>query len=111
MSEQFRISLHDIKLCSGGNPIPPVLRDSVEYLSKTEGLETCGIFRVSPSAIDLKKAVETANSGGKVDFGGDYHLAAALVKAFLRDLPEPILTFPNFFDIVVNFHRKCINSE
>jgi len=42
----------------------------------------------------MTEAVETFNSGQIPEFSKDHvHLAPALLKKFLRDLPEPLLTF------------------
>lgn len=35
----------------------------------------------------------------------DVHLAAVILKTFLRELPEPLLTYQLYNDIV-NFHSK-----
>lgn len=36
----------------------------------------------------------------------DVHLAAVILKTFLRELPEPLLTY-NLYDEVVTFHSEC----
>lgn len=51
-----------------------------------------GLFRRSPSSSLLRAAQEAYDRGNVVslDSFGDPHLAAVLLKKFLRDLPEPI---------------------
>ena len=46
-------------------------------------------------------------AGEEVDFFQmeDVHLAAVILKTFLRELPEPLLTYKLYND-VVNFHRE-----
>jgi len=41
--------------------------------------------------------------------GRDVHLAAVLLKSFLRELSEPLLTF-DLFDQVVGFHGESQKS-
>lgn len=38
----------------------------------------------------------------------DVHLPAVILKTFLRDLPEPLLTFGLYSD-VVNFYSECLS--
>nr|CAD7393530.1 unnamed protein product [Timema cristinae] len=42
------------------------------------------------------------NQGQPVDFGNDVHLAAVLLKTFLRELEEPIMTF-DLYDEITQF--------
>lgn len=46
-------------------------------------------------------------SGEEVNFGEmeDVHLAAVILKTFLRELPEPLLTYQLYNDII-NFQSK-----
>lgn len=55
----------------------------------------------------MKEAQAKANQGEVIDFRGDFHLAAVLIKAFLRELEEPILTF-DLFDEVMDFQSKSL---
>jgi Rho GTPase-activating protein 1 len=83
------------KTFGGEDTIPPVVRECVRYLEKT-GLEVVGIFRRSAGltqVLEIKKSVNRGNPLCLADYD-DPHIAAVLLKMFLRDLPEPLLTFP-----------------
>jgi Rho GTPase-activating protein 1 len=68
-------------------------------------LATDGLFRRSAQTGLVKEAQMKANQGEVLDFHNDFHLAAVLIKAFLRELEEPLLTF-ELFDEVMDFQSK-----
>lgn len=58
-----------------------------------------GLFRVPGNSIRQQALRELLNSGADVDLDtGDYHPhdAATLLKAFLGELPEPLLTHRHY---------------
>lgn len=63
-------------------------------------LATDGLFRRSASTVLVKECQAKANRGEVIEFNGDFHLAAVLIKAFLRELEEPLLTFDLFEEIM-----------
>ncbi|KAH9949804.1 Rho GTPase activation protein [Amylocystis lapponica] len=71
--------------------VPRVVKDCTQYLRQT-GLEDEGIFRRSPNSVLLKQVQQAYDRGQVVSLEtfGDPHLAAVLLKKFLRDLPTPI---------------------
>jgi len=81
--------------------IPMFLFSAMEYLVE-HGLETQGIFRHSTSKSREERAMleidqKFIDGGAKeatIDFGEfkDVHLAASLIKLYLRKLNEPLLT-------------------
>ena len=79
-------------------------------------LETEGLFRRSASVALVREVQSRINKGEFIDFqkefSGDYHLAAVMLKTFLRELKEPLMTF-DLFDDIINFQRNtlslCIN--
>ncbi|KAG5445044.1 Rho GTPase-activating protein 1, partial [Clonorchis sinensis] len=99
--QQFNVSLQFIKMNNGGRSIPIVLEDAVDYLREF-GLDTDGIFRRSVNVGRLRQLQDVYNRGEAVDLReyDDPHLAAALLKSFLRELTEPILTFELYDDIL-----------
>uniref|UniRef100_A0A673IBA0 Rho GTPase-activating protein 1-like n=1 Tax=Sinocyclocheilus rhinocerous TaxID=307959 RepID=A0A673IBA0_9TELE len=76
------------------------------------GLKTEGIFRRSANVSLVKDVKLKYNSGEEVSFSqlDDVHLAAVILKMFLRELPEPLLTYQLYNDIV-NFHNVDTESQ
>ncbi|XP_049512148.1 rho GTPase-activating protein 1 isoform X3 [Dermacentor silvarum] len=79
-TQQFRASLEHIKKHNNGDPIPNVVRDCVTYLDNDNGKYV---------NFDAYKNV---------------HVAAVILKTFLRELEEPLLTF-NLYDDVMSFQE------
>ncbi|KAI6122637.1 hypothetical protein EDD16DRAFT_746097 [Pisolithus croceorrhizus] len=71
--------------------IPRVARDAIQYIRES-GLDEEGLFRRSPSSSLLKQVQEAYDRGQIVSLQtfNDPHLAAVLLKKYLRDLPEPV---------------------
>ncbi|KAG9227227.1 hypothetical protein CCMSSC00406_0004234 [Pleurotus cornucopiae] len=71
--------------------VPRVVKDCIQFLRET-GMEDQGLFRRSPSSSMLRAAKDAYDRGHVVSLQtfGDPHLAAVLLKKYLRDLPEPI---------------------
>jgi Rho GTPase-activating protein 1 len=90
--KQFGVPLESVAMDE--DHIPRVLSTCVHLLEK-KGLEVVGIFRRTPATATIKTWKEQFNQGHEVDLDshGDPHLAAVLIKLFLRELPEPLLTF------------------
>ncbi|XP_072526466.1 rho GTPase-activating protein 19 [Salminus brasiliensis] len=69
----------------------------IEYLGKNLHVE--GLFRVPGNSIRQQALREMLNSGADIDLEtGDYHPhdVATLLKAFLGELPEPLLTHRHY---------------
>ncbi|KAG2109211.1 hypothetical protein BD769DRAFT_1630485 [Suillus cothurnatus] len=86
-----------------GGSIPRVLKDSIQDLLSS-GLNEEGIFRRSPSSVLLKQVQEAYDRGQVVSLQSfnDPHLAAVLLKKYLRDLPDPPFSESLYPDI-----RRC----
>lgn len=102
-SQQFRVSLKFIKEHNNGDIIPPVVRKCIDFLSSEQAMQTEGLFRRSANMKTVKDVQELLNSGEHVQFE-DYgeqsvHMASVILKTFLRELEEPLLTFPLFLDV------------
>uniref|UniRef100_A0AAZ3S5S0 Rho GTPase activating protein 8 n=2 Tax=Oncorhynchus tshawytscha TaxID=74940 RepID=A0AAZ3S5S0_ONCTS len=67
----------------------------------SSGLQTEGIFRRSARVQLIKDVQKLYNQGKPVMFEqyGDIHVPAVILKTFLRELPEPLLTFPLYHQI------------
>ncbi|XP_067643528.1 rho GTPase-activating protein 68F [Eurosta solidaginis] len=82
------------------NSIPPIVRKCVDLLSMTGMIDTEGIFRRSGNHTEIIALKERVNRGEDVDLSKvNVHVIAGLLKSFLRDLSEPLLTFELYDDI------------
>ncbi|KAB0800109.1 hypothetical protein PPYR_07989 [Photinus pyralis] len=72
--------------------VPNILTECVRHL-EANGLQTVGIFRVSPSKKRVRQLREDFDCGKESTIGNDQcpHDVATLLKEFLRDLPDPLL--------------------
>ena len=53
----------------------------------------------------IKELQSRCNQGLPVDFQGDAHIAAVLLKTFLRELEEPLMTY-ELYDEITQFQSK-----
>jgi Rho GTPase-activating protein 1 len=73
--------------------IPPIIDHCFGFI-RQYGMKTEGIFRRSPSSVELKYVKAEFNRGQLPDFNrysSPVHLAAVTIKMFLRELPWPLL--------------------
>ncbi|GAB0098276.1 Rho GTPase-activating protein 68F [Sergentomyia squamirostris] len=83
------------------NYIPPVVRKCVDHLSVSGVIDTEGIFRRSGNYGRINSLKAAINAGENVDFKNeDTHVIAGLLKTFLRDLQEPLLTYALYDEII-----------
>lgn len=75
------------------NTIPKVIQECLSIIERNCSTE--GLFRISASCKDLEDLKRHIDSGKipRLHDDDDVHLATAIIKAFLRELPEPILGF------------------
>ncbi|XP_049884728.1 rho GTPase-activating protein 1-like [Pectinophora gossypiella] len=101
-TQQFGVSLQFIKENNANmvDSIPPVVRQCVEFLTQPDALETEGIFRRSANISVIKELQRACNRGEPISFRNDPHNAAVLLKTFLRDLEEPLMTFDLYEEIL-----------
>ncbi|KAJ7151591.1 SBDS protein C-terminal domain-containing protein [Mycena filopes] len=100
----FGVPLEDLMGFDGEKGgIPRVVRDAIQFIRES-GMEEEGLFRRSPQSVMLRAAQDAYDRGNVVslDTFGDPHLAAVLLKKYLRDLPEPIIP-ENLYPVV----RRC----
>ncbi|XP_053683950.1 rho GTPase-activating protein 68F isoform X1 [Sabethes cyaneus] len=100
-TSQFGVSLKFIIENSAClNCIPPIVRKCVDHLSLSDVIDTEGIFRRSGNYTRIKELREKVNQGEEVQLSNeDTHVVAALLKTFLRELEEPLLTYELYEDI------------
>jgi len=74
--------------------LPIVFEKCVEYIFQ-RGLSTEGIFRLSASRFQIETLKTSFDQGLDVDLStiDDPHAVAAILKLYLRELPEPPFTF------------------
>ncbi|TPX60576.1 hypothetical protein PhCBS80983_g01671 [Powellomyces hirtus] len=111
LSKVFGAPLHDIMGANGEKGIPRVIADCIHYI-RTDGLETEGIFRRSPSSKQLQHAKRAYNRDDEhfeLQKSGDVHLACVLLKSFFRDLPEPVFSGA-MYDVIRGIHA-CENEN
>ena len=74
--------------------VPLFLETAFDYL-KTSESATEGVFRLSGSSATIKEYKRVLDGGAPIVWmaGRDAHNAAGLIKMYLRELPEPLLTF------------------
>lgn len=103
-STQFGASLKFINENSPClNYIPPVMRKCVDFLSITGVIDTEGLFRRCGNLTVINDIKRRVNTGEAVDLKDvDTHAVAGLLKTFLRELHEPLLTF-ELYDEIVRF--------
>ncbi|XP_063597004.1 rho GTPase-activating protein 8-like isoform X5 [Penaeus indicus] len=103
-TQQFGVSLQYIKDANNQDPIPPVLKNCITFLDHPDALETEGLFRRSGAAAVVKSVQERFNKGEEVNFvlETDVHIAAVIIKTFLRELEEPLMTF-ELYDEIIQF--------
>lgn len=68
-------------------------------------LETEGIFRRSANVAVIKELQNRCNQGLPIDFQEDPHIAAVLLKTFLRELDEPLMTY-ELYDEITQFQSE-----
>ncbi|XP_021104774.1 rho GTPase-activating protein 6 isoform X2 [Heterocephalus glaber] len=73
--------------------VPRLVDSCCQYLEK-HGLQTVGIFRVGSSKKRVRQLREEFDRGTDVSLEEEHsvHDVAALLKEFLRDMPDPLLT-------------------
>ncbi|UJR13427.1 hypothetical protein I4U23_000442 [Adineta vaga] len=90
--------------------VPELIKNCCDYLEKN-GLQTVGLFRVGVSKKRLKELKDQINSNRSLTFDSttNAHDIAGLIKEFLRELPEPLLTRDlcgPFLNIRTKLHPK-----
>eukprot|EP00123_Amoebidium_parasiticum_P007039 comp17830_c0_seq1/m.17972 comp17830_c0_seq1/g.17972 ORF comp17830_c0_seq1/g.17972 comp17830_c0_seq1/m.17972 type:complete len:568 (-) comp17830_c0_seq1:208-1911(-) len=81
----------------GGKRLPVLLAECMAYLER-EGLEVRGLYRVSGNVGKINTLKAAYHKGQAADLNGpgiNPHAVTGLVKAYLRELPENMLTKQN----------------
>jgi hypothetical protein len=72
--------------------IPPIL-EKIALWIEMNGMQTIGLFRIAGAASVVKSLKADIDSGDEVDFPTttNSHVMCSLFKAYLRELPEPLV--------------------
>ncbi|XP_074599414.1 rho GTPase activating protein at 68F [Brevipalpus obovatus] len=112
-TQQFNVSLRLLKERNNGQIIPRVVNCCIAYMNNENALMTEGIFRRSPSIKVVTDVQQLFNQGKEIDFDSygaqGVHVAAVILKSFFRELPEPLLTF-DLYDDVIDFQQISSNG-
>ncbi|XP_068174654.1 unconventional myosin-IXb isoform X3 [Antennarius striatus] len=89
------------RLVSDKNPVPMVLEMMLEHV-EMHGLYTEGIYRKSGSANRMKELHQRLEADPHPVCLEDYpiHTVTGLVKQWLRELPDPLMTFMHYNDFL-----------
>lgn len=96
---------YSIKEHNNGDVVAQVVRTCIDYLNNENALLTEGLFRRSANVQTVKEVKERFNNGEIVnlsEFEGEqgFHIATVLLKSFLRELEQPLLTYELYDDII-----------
>jgi hypothetical protein len=93
--ESSGLQLNMDKLVKSNEQVPMLLIKAVNILRDRNAVTSEGLFRVGGCALRLQKMIEDINKGVPVDLEQepDVNVIASLIKAYLRELPNPLLTF------------------
>lgn len=93
--------------CHDGVCLPLVVRDCIDYLQE-HGLQSDQIYKVEAVKTKLQQLKKTYNNrDGSFVNDFDVSTACGLLKLFLRELPEPILTT----DLSTRFEEAASHSQ
>jgi Rho GTPase-activating protein 1 len=110
----LRSFCNSLKEHNDGECVPPVVHLCVDYLDDENSLQTEGIFRRSANIQLVRELQQQFNEGKRPSFEqfGEHgcHIAAVLLKSFLRELEEPLLTFA-LYDDVIDFQQIAGGSQ
>ncbi len=89
-------------------PIPRICYECIEFLRKN-GLEIEGLFRVPGNNLQINSLKASFEKDEDILFvsgetGTNVHVVGGVLKAFFRDLPEPVIPFQQYDDIIKLAH-------
>ncbi|XP_069006624.1 unconventional myosin-IXb isoform X3 [Embiotoca jacksoni] len=102
--EEFNGQHFGVRMChlvNEKNPVPMVLEMMLEHV-EMHGLYTEGIYRKSGSANRMKELHQRLDTDPHLICLEDYpiHTVTGLVKQWLRELPDPLMTFIHYNDFL-----------
>eukprot|EP01100_Stratorugosa_tubuloviscum_P010827 TRINITY_DN470_c0_g4_i1.p1 TRINITY_DN470_c0_g4~~TRINITY_DN470_c0_g4_i1.p1 ORF type:complete len:650 (-),score=280.08 TRINITY_DN470_c0_g4_i1:242-2191(-) len=91
--------------------VPTIVTDIIEHL-ENHALEVEGIFRIPGDQKEIEYIKKILDRGHTIDFSTvrDPHTVCAVLKLFLRQLPEPVFLFKNFNPLIDAISRNADES-
>ncbi|XP_062867222.1 rho GTPase-activating protein 24 isoform X2 [Trichomycterus rosablanca] len=85
-----------------GNKLAPMLVEQCVDFIREWGLQEEGLFRLPGQANLVKELQDAFDCGEKPSFDSntDVHTVASLLKLYLRELPEPVIPFSKYDEIL-----------
>lgn len=102
----FRVSLEtimseeNIKHQDADLKLPCLIPTLMQHIVQQGGRKTEGVFRISAGAAQLEKLEKDYELGNYDVSVSDPHLPAALLKQWLRSLPEPLIPLSAYQDCI-----------
>eukprot|EP00002_Diphylleia_rotans_P019934 TRINITY_DN3856_c0_g1_i1.p1 TRINITY_DN3856_c0_g1~~TRINITY_DN3856_c0_g1_i1.p1 ORF type:complete len:834 (+),score=194.02 TRINITY_DN3856_c0_g1_i1:50-2551(+) len=83
-----------VSLGQGTEDVPPIVEKCCEFL-EDNALRVEGIFRLAGNSSDVQEKKKLLDQGEELVFDSytDPHLVSSLLKLWIRELPEPLMTF------------------
>ncbi|ELU02859.1 hypothetical protein CAPTEDRAFT_226894 [Capitella teleta] len=90
-------------LIDGQQQVPAIIDMLLNTIENSGGLYTVGLYRKAGAAAKIRTLIKDINKDvSSVDFFNfPIHVLAAVVKTFLRELPDPIMTFELYDDFIL----------
>lgn len=84
--------------------VPTVLHECCSYMIEVGIIEMQGVFRLSGDSVEIAQTRDKFDLGVVVDLAKlGPHSVSGLVKLFLRTLPQPLLRFEHYDDLIGAF--------
>ena len=103
-SQLFGVALESLTAADDADheaSIPRLLRRCIDVLSAPDVLALHGLFRISGDSREINEMKVRLDVGEPVDlYAAAPHSVAGLLKMWLRELPEPLLTFDMYAPII-----------
>lgn len=104
------INAKNVRFRREKSTIPRILKDCVEVI-ETRGIQEVGIYRVSSVVSEVQKMKELYSKNPNLALSEmrqkSPHLAANLLKLYLRELPDPLFTTPLYKRFMDALEQPC----
>lgn len=90
--------------------VPDLVKRCVGAI-RLRGLQEIGIFRLPGRSTRVRELKQAFNTGQHPEVAGEeVHVVASLLKQYLRELPEPLLTYANF-QACLEVAKRLVTNE